>query len=540
MCSSCQQLKSRELYSAKQLKKKGKRVCSECVAFQQMSQNAQKPFAKADLELLDKKGTEVVKQARALDIERAQQSAKGANALSPDTDKFAVLQRWLRSGGAKYPDLQLKFYTLDYRGVHAKRRLQPNQCILEVPLKLIMTTDKAQKCEIGRAIAASGGTVHSSHTWLAAMLLQEKARGKESYWSPYIDILPVHYRNMPIFFDQSELDELKGSFTLQMIANRKISLKMEYDAIAKHCPEFARFHHLEFFWARLAVITRIFGFEIMGVKSDGLVPMADMLNHKRPHETAWNFNDAKGAFTITTTKRLLKGAQIFDSYGRKCNSRYFVNYGFSLDKNEDNQVAMTFGLLPAELDPCRQAKAKILGARPRRFQIPFDHREQVSVDCFSYLRVVHATEEELASLFNASMDFKKVDPISQRNEAAVLADLAAKAQQTMAGFDTTLEEDNKILKDRANELTMNIRNCIIMRRGEKEVLQAYIDLGPPAQTWVDMTFSEFSRVFNRYKNRGREPSFEWRLEMYLKEIWRPLWTGEKVDIEITSNAHVGT
>ena len=47
-----------------------------------------------------------------------------------------------------------------------------------------------------------------------------------------------------------------------MISNRKISLKMEYDAIAKYCPEFAKFHHLDFVWARLAVITRIFGFEI--------------------------------------------------------------------------------------------------------------------------------------------------------------------------------------------------------------------------------------------------------------------------------------
>jgi len=133
-----------------------------------------------------------------------------------------------------------------------------------------------------------------------------------------------------------------------MINDRKISLKMEYDNICKHVPEFKRFHHLDFSWARLAVITRIFGFEVKGHKTDGLVAMADMLNHKRPNETSWTFDDARNAFTITTTKRILKGGQIFDSYGRKCNSRYFVNYGFSLDNNEDNQVALFFSV-PKEI-----------------------------------------------------------------------------------------------------------------------------------------------------------------------------------------------
>merc|ERR1719253_2082069 len=133
----------------------------------------------------------------------------------------------------------------------------------------------------------------------------------------------------------------------------------------------------------------------MGRKSDGLVPMADMLNHKRPHETAWNYDDSKGAFTITTTKRLLKGAQIFDSYGRKCNSRYFVNYGFSLDVNEDNQVAMDFALPPQSSEYLTALKQQLLGRRPRRFQIPFDHKEKATLDCMSWLRVAHANEAEL-------------------------------------------------------------------------------------------------------------------------------------------------
>jgi hypothetical protein len=38
--------------------------------------------------------------------------------------------------------------------------------------------------------------------------------------------------------------------------------------------------------------------------------MADMLNHKRPNETSWTFDNGKNGFTITTTKKLLRGAQV--------------------------------------------------------------------------------------------------------------------------------------------------------------------------------------------------------------------------------------
>jgi hypothetical protein len=40
--------------------------------------------------------------------------------------------------------------------------------------------------------------------------------------------------------------------------------------------------YADFVWARMVVITRIFGMTIKGNATDGLVPMADMLNHRRP------------------------------------------------------------------------------------------------------------------------------------------------------------------------------------------------------------------------------------------------------------------
>ena len=71
-------------------------------------------------------------------------------------------------------------------------------------------------------------------------LLQEK-NNANSFWKPYIDVLPQHYRNMPIFFTQQELSYLKGSFAMGKIADRHAELKEEYDNIVKAVPSFSQY-----------------------------------------------------------------------------------------------------------------------------------------------------------------------------------------------------------------------------------------------------------------------------------------------------------
>jgi len=41
----------------------------------------------------------------------------------------------------------------------------------------------------------------------------------------------------------------------------------------------------------MIVASRIFGVTIDKVKTDAFVPLADMLNHKRPRETTWYYSD---------------------------------------------------------------------------------------------------------------------------------------------------------------------------------------------------------------------------------------------------------
>lgn len=68
---------------------------------------------------------------------------------------------------------------------------------------------------------------------------------------------------------------------------------------------------------------------------------------------------------ISSLMHIPKGQQVFDTYGRKCNSRYLVNYGFVLDSNEENDEAqLEVSIRPDDpKDQLAALKCEILGYR---------------------------------------------------------------------------------------------------------------------------------------------------------------------------------
>lgn len=60
-----------------------------------------------------------------------------------------------------------------------------------------------------------------------------------------------------------------------------------------------------------------------------------LLFHDSPRETKWTYDNERGGFTITTLHRIEGGAQVYDSYGQKCNHRFLLNYGFAIESNQE-------------------------------------------------------------------------------------------------------------------------------------------------------------------------------------------------------------
>lgn len=170
-------------------------------------------------------------------------------------------------------------------------------------------------------------------------------KNPNSFFKPYYDILPPTLSNMPIFWTSEELRYLQGSYLLEQIDERNHAIEADYESICSVVPHFRSIASLEQFkWSRMCVCSRNFGLVVNGVQTAALVPYADMLNHYRPRETKWQFDDSLQAFTVVSLQEIHVGDQVYDSYGRKCNHRFLLNYGFSVENNVE-----TDGFCPNEV-----------------------------------------------------------------------------------------------------------------------------------------------------------------------------------------------
>lgn len=102
----------------------------------------------------------------------------------PERKRFNKMFDWLASDGAKFDKLKLRYYTEDYRGVHAAKDIQKGETILLVPRKNLLTLDMAMQSPIGSQMAARNfrqRLISPKHSFLATFLMEE-VRKKDSYF----------------------------------------------------------------------------------------------------------------------------------------------------------------------------------------------------------------------------------------------------------------------------------------------------------------------------------------------------------------------
>lgn len=284
-------------------------------------------------------------------------------------DKYGRFEAWLRENGARFDQLELREYDDDIklsvlddsnneekketsgipddellsnndtemRGVHAISHIPPNTVCMVIPRKCLITVEMGQATPIGQKIASSDLDLDApKHIYLMIYILWDrKANGRNSFFHPYYEILPKTLKNMPIFWSDHELKLLQGSYLLNQVADRNSAIEDDYHAICQIAPLEQICTLEEFKWARMCVCSRNFGLQIDGHRTSALVPHADMLNHYRPRETKWTFDEDRQAFTITTLQYVTAGSEVFDSYGQKCNHRFLLNYGFAVEDNRE-------------------------------------------------------------------------------------------------------------------------------------------------------------------------------------------------------------
>jgi len=69
----------------------------------------------------------------------------------------------------------------------------------------------AKSVGVGKKLVDAGVDLLSpKHSFLSTFLLREK-KNPDSFWKPYLDMLPKDYNSFPVFFSDQEMKLLEGS-----------------------------------------------------------------------------------------------------------------------------------------------------------------------------------------------------------------------------------------------------------------------------------------------------------------------------------------
>ena len=383
-----------------------------------------------------------------------------------------------------FPKLEIHFYTEDYRGVLAKNNIMKDEIIMTIPRECLISLETALETDYGKKIGEFMYKELNSpkHCLLTSFILYEEKNPKYKY---YFDLLPKDFSNFPIFYTSKELEYLKGSPFLLQILEKKEDMKSDYAILCQYLPDFKQFSYLKFCQARLLISSRIFGISINDNKTDVLAPFADLLNHKRPRQTQWYYDDNLESFVIQATEDIKEGNEIFDSYGRKTNARFLLNYGFCLEDNDTSEFLITVNF--NENYPLYEQKKKFFQNEyelVRRFNLNNNFYESQIIELLSFLRFI-LFEGDIDELYNAisssdniyneevPLTFYYIQPITKELEIKVLKHLSLLCRRALGKYPTTFEEDLNLIKTK-NNISFNLRNCLYLLMSEKTVLSYFI------------------------------------------------------------------
>ena len=398
---------------------------------------------------------------------------------------YITFLKELYKNNAFFPKLEIQFFSDDYRGVTAKSPIKKDEIILTVPKECLISLELVLNTEYGKKIGEFmyNELTSPKHCLLSSFILFEKNNPK---WKFYFDLLPKNLSNFPIFYTDSELQYLNGSPFLNQILDKKSDIKKDYLKLCERIPLFNRFTFHEFMEARMIISSRIFGISINNSKTDVLVPFADLLNHKRPRQTQWYYDDKINSFVIQATEDIMMGKEIFDSYGKKTNGRFLLNYGFALENNDSAEYNLN--IIFNDCYPLYELKKQFFNEKKliKNFYLSNNLYESQIIELLSFLRfcmfdgdikdilkIMHFNDKNYIYKFENYFGFGYLPPINKENEINVLKKLKVLLIQALGQYTTTLEQDKKVYNEDKN-LPLNYKNCLLLIMSEKSVITHYI------------------------------------------------------------------
>ncbi|PSR87500.1 Histone-lysine N-methyltransferase [Actinidia chinensis var. chinensis] len=421
------------------------------------------------------------------------EDVKSLEVLSKKQDEFGDLKSWMHKNGLPPCKVVLKERTSHdskHSPIHyvaASEDLQAGDVAFSVPNSLVVTLERV----LGNENIAELLTTNklSELACLALYLMYEKKQGKKSFWYPYIKELDRQRGRgqqaveSPILWTETELAYLTGSPTKDEVLERAEGIKREYN-------------ELDTVWFMAGSLfqqypydipTEAFPFEIfkqafVAVQSCvvhlqkvslarrfALVPLGPPLLAYKSNCRAM-LTAVDGAVQLVVDRPYKAGESIVVWCGPQPNSKLLLNYGFVDEDNTYDRIVVEAALNTE--DPQYQDKRMVAQRNGKLsvqvFHVSVGKEKEAVADMLPYLRLGYVSDpSEMQSVISSQGPICLVSPCMER---AVLDQLAGYFNTRLAGYATTLSEDDSLLAD--IDLDPKKRVATQLVRLEKKMLSA--------------------------------------------------------------------
>lgn len=410
-----------------------------------------------------------------------------------EEDEFGDLKSWMHKNGLPPCKVVLKerpSHDKKLRPIHyvaASEDLQASDVAVSVPNSLVVTLERV----LGNETLAELLTTNklSELACLALYLMYEKKQGKKSFWYPYIRELDRQRGRgqlaveSPLLWSEAELAYLTGSPTKAEVLDRADGIKREYE-------------ELDTVWFMAGSLfqqypydipTEAFPFEIF---KQAFVAIQSCVVHLQKVSLARRFalvplgppllayssnckamlTAVDGAVELVVDRPYKAGEPIVVWCGPQPNSKLLLNYGFVDEDNPYDRIAVEAALNTE--DPQYQDKRMVAQRNGKLsvqvFQVYAGKEKEAVSDILPYLRLGYVSDpSEMQSVISSQ---GPVCPVSPCMEQAVLDQLTVYFRTRLAGYCTSISEDELMLAD--PNLNPKKRVATQLVRLEKKMLKA--------------------------------------------------------------------
>uniref|UniRef100_W8CAS8 protein-histidine N-methyltransferase n=1 Tax=Ceratitis capitata TaxID=7213 RepID=W8CAS8_CERCA len=412
--------------------------------------------------------------------------------------------RWATENGLRYDGVRIAQFEGYELGLEATRDIAEEEVLFSIPRKLILSEENM---DLENSPAQFGSMTNLKLSY--ALMLE--ALKPNSFWKPYIDLLPEKY-NTVLYFTTKEMEMLRGSNALSSALKQCKAIARQY-AFLYNCTVQAprtdkfnsmgqafkeQFNYELYRWAVSTVMTR----ENMiprasvtkKVATNGaadasqqtetiaaLIPFWDMANHRQGRVTSF-FNLATDEMESTAQYDFKKGEQIFIYYGDRCNADLMIHNGFINPTNPKDYVCIKLGL--GTSDPLFEQRAKLLnlmqiGKNTDLKLLP--PPAYISPELLAFVRVFNMNVEQLEHWITSerAMDIMHIDcALETTLESKTWQYLQTRLMLLLRVFSTTLEADEaQLAAYKKDELYLCYVEAMVLeyRVLEKRILAAALD-----------------------------------------------------------------